>query len=139
MLEDMKSGDYKVGALAIQSVLATTEGLFSVCVCVLREGGIACQADLTPLLYSLFSFPSSLLLLQALDEELKLNKCSSFELIEQYFLEKISQQVLGSTRGWLLCFQTSRCRGVLIRSNIYSNEISTFSSASKTAYGVLSG
>ncbi|XP_071776784.1 BAI1-associated protein 3 [Centroberyx gerrardi] len=27
-----------------------------------------------------------------LDEELKLNKCSSFELIEQYFLEKISQQ-----------------------------------------------
>ncbi|XP_046893485.1 BAI1-associated protein 3 [Hypomesus transpacificus] len=29
---------------------------------------------------------------KALDEELKLNKCSSFELIEQYFLEKISQQ-----------------------------------------------
>ncbi|ROL49493.1 BAI1-associated protein 3 [Anabarilius grahami] len=27
-----------------------------------------------------------------LDEELRLNKCSSFELIEQYFLEKISQQ-----------------------------------------------
>uniref|UniRef100_A0A8C0YKB8 BAI1 associated protein 3 n=1 Tax=Cyprinus carpio carpio TaxID=630221 RepID=A0A8C0YKB8_CYPCA len=29
---------------------------------------------------------------KALDEELRLNKCSSFELIEQYFLEKISQQ-----------------------------------------------
>lgn len=29
---------------------------------------------------------------KVLDEELKLNKCSSFELIEQYFLEKISQQ-----------------------------------------------
>ncbi|RXN16087.1 BAI1-associated 3 [Labeo rohita] len=31
---------------------------------------------------------------KALDEELRLNKCSSFELIEQYFLEKISQQVV---------------------------------------------
>ncbi|KAK1805248.1 hypothetical protein P4O66_019586 [Electrophorus voltai] len=29
---------------------------------------------------------------KVLEEELKLNKCSSFELIEQYFLEKISQQ-----------------------------------------------
>ncbi|XP_010873202.2 BAI1-associated protein 3 [Esox lucius] len=29
---------------------------------------------------------------KALDKELRLNKCSSFELIEQYFLEKISQQ-----------------------------------------------
>ncbi|KAF3699991.1 BAI1-associated protein 3 [Channa argus] len=29
---------------------------------------------------------------KVLDEELKLNKCSSFELIEQYYLEKISQQ-----------------------------------------------
>ncbi|XP_022522382.2 BAI1-associated protein 3 isoform X1 [Astyanax mexicanus] len=29
---------------------------------------------------------------KSLEEELKLNKCSSFELIEQYFLEKISQQ-----------------------------------------------
>ncbi|TRY86260.1 hypothetical protein DNTS_015834 [Danionella cerebrum] len=29
---------------------------------------------------------------KGLDEELRLNKCSSFELIEQYFLEKISQQ-----------------------------------------------
>ncbi|XP_030645671.1 BAI1-associated protein 3 [Chanos chanos] len=29
---------------------------------------------------------------KALEEELRLNKCSSFELIEQYFLEKISQQ-----------------------------------------------
>ncbi|XP_072532527.1 BAI1-associated protein 3 [Salminus brasiliensis] len=29
---------------------------------------------------------------KSLDEELRLNKCSSFELIEQYFLEKISQQ-----------------------------------------------
>lgn len=38
---------------------------------------------------SAFPLPSH----QALDEELRLNKCSSFELIEQYFLEKISQQV----------------------------------------------
>ena len=30
---------------------------------------------------------------QVLEEELKMNKCSSSELIEQYFLEKISQQV----------------------------------------------
>uniref|UniRef100_A0A3Q0T7J5 BAI1 associated protein 3 n=1 Tax=Amphilophus citrinellus TaxID=61819 RepID=A0A3Q0T7J5_AMPCI len=29
---------------------------------------------------------------EVLDEELKLNKCSSFELIEQYYLEKISHQ-----------------------------------------------
>ncbi|XP_029363686.1 BAI1-associated protein 3 [Echeneis naucrates] len=29
---------------------------------------------------------------KSLDEELRLNKCSSFELIEQYYLEKISQQ-----------------------------------------------
>ncbi|TMS14717.1 BAI1-associated protein 3 [Larimichthys crocea] len=29
---------------------------------------------------------------KVLDEELRLNKCSSFELIEQYYLEKISQQ-----------------------------------------------
>ncbi|KAM3864439.1 BAI1-associated protein 3 [Diretmus argenteus] len=29
---------------------------------------------------------------KVLDEELRLNKCPSFELIEQYFLEKISQQ-----------------------------------------------
>ncbi|KAM6904913.1 BAI1-associated protein 3 [Xenentodon cancila] len=29
---------------------------------------------------------------KALDEELRLNKCSSFELIEQYYLEKISHQ-----------------------------------------------
>ncbi|CAN9505541.1 unnamed protein product [Ophioblennius macclurei] len=29
---------------------------------------------------------------KALEEELKLNKCSSFELIEQYYLEKISHQ-----------------------------------------------
>ncbi|XP_029914295.1 BAI1-associated protein 3 [Myripristis murdjan] len=29
---------------------------------------------------------------KVLEEELKLNKCSSFELIEQYFLEKISHQ-----------------------------------------------
>uniref|UniRef100_A0AAY4CR23 BAI1-associated protein 3 n=1 Tax=Denticeps clupeoides TaxID=299321 RepID=A0AAY4CR23_9TELE len=29
---------------------------------------------------------------KVLEEELRLNKCSSFELIEQYFLEKISQQ-----------------------------------------------
>ncbi|KAK5855875.1 hypothetical protein PBY51_007512 [Eleginops maclovinus] len=29
---------------------------------------------------------------KALDEELKMNKCSSFELIEQYYLEKISLQ-----------------------------------------------
>ncbi|XP_063073582.1 BAI1-associated protein 3 [Engraulis encrasicolus] len=29
---------------------------------------------------------------KAVDEELRQNKCSSFELIEQYFLEKISQQ-----------------------------------------------
>ncbi|KAK2833234.1 hypothetical protein Q5P01_017123 [Channa striata] len=29
---------------------------------------------------------------KVLDEELKLNKCSSFELIEQYYLEKISHQ-----------------------------------------------
>ncbi|KAI3359670.1 hypothetical protein L3Q82_014054 [Scortum barcoo] len=29
---------------------------------------------------------------KAVDEELRLNKCSSFELIEQYYLEKISQQ-----------------------------------------------
>ncbi|CAL8303197.1 unnamed protein product [Merluccius merluccius] len=29
---------------------------------------------------------------KVLEEELKMNKCSSFELIEQYFLEKISQQ-----------------------------------------------
>uniref|UniRef100_A0A3Q4BII3 Uncharacterized protein n=1 Tax=Mola mola TaxID=94237 RepID=A0A3Q4BII3_MOLML len=29
---------------------------------------------------------------KVLDEELRLNKCSSFELIEQYFLEKISHQ-----------------------------------------------
>ncbi|XP_059204676.1 BAI1-associated protein 3 [Centropristis striata] len=29
---------------------------------------------------------------KVLEEELKLNKCSSFELIEQYYLEKISQQ-----------------------------------------------
>ncbi|KAF7653222.1 hypothetical protein LDENG_00085940 [Lucifuga dentata] len=36
---------------------------------------------------------------KALDEELKLNKCSSFELIEQYFLEKISlQKTLKHTR-----------------------------------------
>lgn len=33
------------------------------------------------------------LLFQVLDEELRLNKCSSFELIEQYYLEKISHQV----------------------------------------------
>uniref|UniRef100_A0A8C5EGU1 BAI1 associated protein 3 n=1 Tax=Gouania willdenowi TaxID=441366 RepID=A0A8C5EGU1_GOUWI len=36
---------------------------------------------------------------KALDEELKLNKCSSFELIEQYYLEKISlQKTLKHTR-----------------------------------------
>ncbi|KAL6102587.1 baiap3 [Pungitius sinensis] len=29
---------------------------------------------------------------KVLDEELRMNKCSSFELIEQYYLEKISQQ-----------------------------------------------
>ncbi|XP_044038149.1 BAI1-associated protein 3 isoform X1 [Siniperca chuatsi] len=29
---------------------------------------------------------------KVVDEELRLNKCSSFELIEQYYLEKISQQ-----------------------------------------------
>lgn len=38
-------------------------------------------------------YSDSLLLLQVLDEELRLNKCSSFELIEQYYLEKISHQV----------------------------------------------
>uniref|UniRef100_A0A672Y9H9 BAI1 associated protein 3 n=1 Tax=Sphaeramia orbicularis TaxID=375764 RepID=A0A672Y9H9_9TELE len=38
-----------------------------------------------------FSLPI-LVLFQVLDEELKLNKCSSFELIEQYYLEKISHQ-----------------------------------------------
>lgn len=41
-------------------------------------------------------FPTVLpdcLSLQVLDEELRLNKCSSFELIEQYYLEKISHQV----------------------------------------------
>lgn len=36
---------------------------------------------------------SDSLLFQVLDEELRLNKCSSFELIEQYYLEKISHQV----------------------------------------------
>ncbi|XP_054615348.1 BAI1-associated protein 3 isoform X2 [Dunckerocampus dactyliophorus] len=36
---------------------------------------------------------------KALEEELKLNKCSSFELIEQYYLEKISlQKTLKHTR-----------------------------------------
>ncbi|XP_041634130.1 BAI1-associated protein 3 [Cheilinus undulatus] len=36
---------------------------------------------------------------KALDEELRLNKCSSFELIEQYYLEKISlQKTLKHTR-----------------------------------------
>ncbi|KAM4598545.1 BAI1-associated protein 3 [Polymixia lowei] len=36
---------------------------------------------------------------KVLDEELRLNKCSSFELIEQYFLEKISlQRTLKHTR-----------------------------------------
>ncbi|XP_010790700.1 BAI1-associated protein 3-like [Notothenia coriiceps] len=36
---------------------------------------------------------------KALDEELKMNKCSSFELIEQYYLEKISlQKTLKHTR-----------------------------------------
>ncbi|XP_076000368.1 BAI1-associated protein 3 [Genypterus blacodes] len=36
---------------------------------------------------------------KVLDEELRLNKCSSFELIEQYFLEKISlQKTLKHTR-----------------------------------------
>lgn len=33
------------------------------------------------------------MLFQVLDEELRMNKCSSFELIEQYYLEKISHQV----------------------------------------------
>lgn len=40
--------------------------------------------------------------LQLLDEELKMNKCSSFELIEQYYLEKISLQVRLSSPSWSL-------------------------------------
>lgn len=53
------------------------------------------QIDVLLPTVSFISFPSLavLVLLQALEEELKLNKCSSFELIEQYYLEKISHQV----------------------------------------------
>lgn len=50
--------------------------------------------------FSFFPFLTVLMLLQVLDEELRLNKCSSFELIEQYYLEKISHQVCFNLPGW---------------------------------------
>lgn len=49
-----------------------------------------------------------------LDEELRLNKCSSFELIEQYYLEKISHQVCNQAdKGKRIDFTCARTGGII--------------------------
>lgn len=85
-LEDMKSGDYKVGG----------------------------SSDLHPPLDSVFLPLTVSVLPQVLDEELRLNKCSSFELIEQYYLEKISQQVCFNSTRPTISFRPNVSRRVLI-------------------------
>lgn len=73
-VDDMKSGDYKVRPLLPQ---------------------------LQPRPSGFLPVLSDCLLFQVLDEELRLNKCSSFELIEQYYLEKISHQVCNQADNFI--------------------------------------